>query len=337
MFFKAIAAATLASVACAAQAQSFVTLDGSLDSGARYTNNGHGAAITMSTNGWYMSNRLDFRGQEDLGAGWTTGFTLESGLNSGTGALDNTTGILFNRLSYLKVGSPYGTLFLGHQYSIAHDIARDIDPMYLAYPTLVAAAPSNSGYHFDDGAKYVGDYGPLQVRLENALGGVAGNFADGSARGIGLQYKQGFISAGSGYIHRRILIGATYDSDDFYIAGARMHFGPVMLGGGFMDENLSSTGASAAVRTVNYWAGATYDVDPFLQIGFQAYETSLPNTNGNRDQALFSATYRLSKRTFLYAESDYVRFRGSYVTNTTLNPQKAQRQIGATVGINHTF
>jgi predicted porin len=63
----------------------------------------------------------------------------------------------------------------------------------------------------------------------------------------------------------------------------------------------------------------------------------LPDSDGRRNLGILSLTYFLSKRTTLFAETDFTRYSGSYVTNTTLNPSKAQHQIAATVGIDHTF
>jgi predicted porin len=104
-----------------------------------------------------------------------------------------------------------------------------------------------------------------------------------------------------------------------------------------MNENQDGIAGTPAVRTKNYWAGVTYALSAFTRLGAGVYETSLPNTDGKRDLGIISVTYALSKRTSVYAETDFMRYRGSFVSNTALNAQHAQRQIGATVGIDVTF
>jgi predicted porin len=62
---KVIGVAALRMMTCGAHAQSSVTLYGIIDTGIRYTNNGHGSVTTMNTNGWLSSSRVGFTGQED--------------------------------------------------------------------------------------------------------------------------------------------------------------------------------------------------------------------------------------------------------------------------------
>lgn len=339
MSAKMTGAVALGLVSCAAHAQSSVTLYGIIDGGARYTNNGHGALISTNTNGWLSSNRLGFTGREDLGGGWKAIFQLENGFNLSTGALDNTNGAIFNRMAYVGLKGPYGQVTLGRQWNLAHDIVYDLDPFRLQYPSIIPLTPALDGIHFNNDLKYKGSFGPFKVSFENSFGGVAGNLNDGTARSAGLQYKQGFLELGGVYIHKRTQVGTStsYVPDDYYALGTLMVFGPLRLAGGFMNENQDGMVGSAPVRTENYWGGATWDITPFTRIGAGVYETSLPNSDAKRDLGIVSVTYSLSKRTLVYAETDFTRYRGTYVTNTTLNPQKAQRQIGATVGIDHMF
>lgn len=334
---KLIGATAFACLSCAAHAQSSVTLYGIVDGGVRYTNNGHGSVTSMNTNGWLSSNRVGFLGQEDLGAGWKAIFQLETGFNLASGALDNTSGLLFNRMSYVGVKSPYGTLTLGRQWNLAHDMIYDFDPFFLQYPSIIPLTPALDGVHFSNNAKYKGEFGPFKVSFENSFGGVAGNINDGTARSAGMQYKSGFFEAGGVYIHKRTLVGTNYVPDNYYALGTAMVFGSLRVSGGYMNENQDGIGGTAPVRTENYWGGATYDISPATRIGAGVYETSLPDSNGKRDIGIISLTYSLSKSTQLYAETDFTRYRGSFVTNKTLNAQGAQHQIAATVGIDHNF
>jgi len=63
----------------------------------------------------------------------------------------------------------------------------------------------------------------------------------------------------------------------------------------------------------------------------------LPNSNAKKDLGLVSISYSLSALTRLYAEVDYTKFSGTYITNLTLNSTGQPRQIAFSVGVNHSF
>ncbi|QGZ64812.1 porin [Paraburkholderia acidisoli] len=334
---RVVGALALGTLACAAHAQSSVTLYGIIDGGVRYTNNGHGAVATTSTNGWLSSSRFGFIGHENLGGGWKANFVLEAGFNESTGAFDNTTGILFNRQSYVGLSGPYGQFTMGRQYNIPHDLMFVLDTFNLQYPSIVPISPALVGIHYNNDVKYKGDFGPVRVSAENSFGGVAGNFNDASARSVGLQYKTAWVILGGFYTHRSVASGTVYLPDDFWAVGAKFTAGGLKLSAGLMNENEGGNAKTAPVRTENWFGGVTYDINAAVRVGGAFYETNLPNTSGRRDLGILSVTYSLSKRTMLFAETDYTRYHGSYITNATLNAQHADHQIAATVGIDHTF
>lgn len=327
----------IASLASAVHAQSMVTLAGVVDGGIRYTHTGAGSAYSMNSNGLFTSNRLDFIGREDLGNGYEAHFRLESGFNLGDGALDNTNSVLFNRMAYVGLGGWFGTVNLGRQYTIAHDVIYDYDPFHFEYPGILPLTPATDGTRFNNNIKYTTAYGPFRLRLENSFGGVAGDFDAASGRSVGLQYKWRWLNVGGVYSHRTVLVGTTYAPDNYYALGAALTFGPVVVAGGMMNDNRDAVLSSADVRTLNYWGGATYQLSPYMRLGAGYYITDLPNQSGKRSQGLASLAYSLSKRTTLYAEVDYTKFGGSYVTNKTLNASGQPHQMAASVGINHAF
>jgi predicted porin len=84
---------TLAPLAGLVHADPAVSIYGSVDGGIRYQTNATadgGSKVSMGSNGFYNSNKLDFAGSDDLGGGVKLDFLLESGFNMGTGQLDNT-------------------------------------------------------------------------------------------------------------------------------------------------------------------------------------------------------------------------------------------------------
>ncbi|CAG4923694.1 porin [Paraburkholderia gardini] len=327
----------IAPFASAVQAQSMVTLAGVVDGGIRYTNTGAGSAYSMNSNGLFTSNRLDFIGREDLGGGYNAHFRLESGFNLGNGAFDNTNGLIFNRMSYVGLGGWFGSLDFGRQFTVAHDVIYDYDPFHFEYPGIIPLTPATAGTRFNNDVKYTQTYGPFRVRAENSFGGMTDDFNAGAARSVGLQYKWGWLNVGGVYTYRTVLVGTTYVPDNYYAFGAALTFGPVVFAGGMMNDNRDSTPSSADVRTLNYWGGFTYEINPFMHVGAGYYMTDLPNQSGKRSQGLVSLAYSLSKRTTLYTEADYTKFSGSYITNKTLNAAGQPHQMAVSVGINHAF
>lgn len=81
-----LALAVLGTSACVAQAQTRVTINGSIDAGVRWRNHvgttaatGDSNSIKMGSTGTYKSNRLGFNEFEDLGGGMNAHFNLEAG------------------------------------------------------------------------------------------------------------------------------------------------------------------------------------------------------------------------------------------------------------------
>ena len=126
-----VAAVLLAS--SAAQAQSSITIFGTVDAtvqSARGDGNGH---VTRMVEGGLTSNRVGFRGVEDLGGGMSAAFHLEAGINidrgegaatntnnqaSGTGAaVAGTQGLTFNRRSTVSLVGNLGEVRLGRDYT----------------------------------------------------------------------------------------------------------------------------------------------------------------------------------------------------------------------------
>jgi len=327
----------LGAVAGTASAQSSVTLSGIVDGGIRYTNSRAGTTYSMANNGWYTSNRFAFTGNEDLGGGWATYFRLESGFVLSTGALNNTNNLLFKRASYIGVRGPYGNLVVGNQFTVAHDIVYNFDPFNLLYPVVIPLSAATAGFIMNNDVKYIASVGGLTVRAENSFGGVSGNFNAASSRALGLQYHWQWLRVGAAYSHRTILSGAVYQPDNYFTTGAELTFGQLRLAGGYMNDNEAQNGLVPDVRTLNYWGGATYDLSPTVRLGAAYYMTDLPNSHGKRSLGVASLTYALSKSTLLYAETDYTKYAGSFMTNTSLNAQKIPHQIGVAIGINHKF
>ena len=102
-------------VSTAANAQSSVTLYGSLDAGLGYVSNLHGAHAYIAEQGTFQADRFGFQGVEDIGAGRSVVFRLESGFVTTTGASASSSSF-FNRQADVGLSDPmFGTVTLGRQ------------------------------------------------------------------------------------------------------------------------------------------------------------------------------------------------------------------------------
>ncbi|SAL55286.1 outer membrane protein (porin) [Caballeronia sordidicola] len=334
-----LSATASALVAYPVSAQTSVQLYGTVDGGVRYQTNaakGGGTIVTMNSNGYYSSNKLGFLGREDLSDGWNAHFRLENGFNVGNGQFDNTTGVEFNRQAYVGIGNnKYGIVDLGRQYTISHDIISIYDPFAFHFTPILPLTTASDGTRNNNAVKYRNTFGPLLFEVDNSLGGVAGNFAGGATRSVGMSYALGPASVGGVYGHRNILTGTSYVGDSYYMAGAAYKFGPVQLSGGFMSEDLQSPTASHQV-TNNGFGGISWSITPTLVFDGGYYQTTVSTDKASRrGLSILSLAYSLSKRTTLYSEVDYTSYKHAVVS--TLNPAGASSQTAVTVGIDVLF
>ncbi|CAB3769052.1 porin [Paraburkholderia humisilvae] len=214
-----IATGVLAGFSGIAQAQSFVTLYGTMDSGMLYQSTAAasfaptapdlGHVFRYKDGGIYASN-WGLKGSEDIGGGYHVNVKLQGSFDSGTGKfqLSDTPGVAaaFNQYTTIGVSGPFGTF----------DAGRQIVPMiYAMYDTDVRGAqyfgsiltawlgmnqaagwPGTStngpiGALYDSNAlvyqspKFYG----ASVALEYAPGGVAGKFQGGTRESAVLKYS----------------------------------------------------------------------------------------------------------------------------------------------------
>ncbi|MDB5990053.1 MAG: porin [Herbaspirillum sp.] len=263
--------AAISAFASIAQAQSSITIYGAYDGGLRDIRNADAAGnskLTMDSNGTYYANRLGFRGVEDLGDGLNAHFNLESGFNSGSGALDSSTptgtGAFFNRNAIVGLGGDWGTLDFGHQFSISFRTLGLYDPFFnrvgFTYTGIVPLAPASAGDNpasafggtrFNNDVQYTGKVGEITARVEYSFGGVAGGGSTNSAQAAGFAYAHGPLAFGGAYTRKHLASTAgsatvpaaanasspTYDNTAWTL-GAAYTIGDLRIAGGYNDESL---------------------------------------------------------------------------------------------------
>ncbi len=361
-----ITLAVLGAFAGTAQAQApatVVTLYGSFDGGIRNVTNQNAAGdsrMTVGSPGTYNSNRLGFKGTEDLGGGNNAHFDLELGFNTGTGAVDsiaNPTSALFNRSAYVGMGGSWGSLDVGRQYSVAFKVIGGYDPFNYKYtgiiplagasvgsqalgtPTATAAAAGVGGAtRFNNDIQYAGTFGPVTARAEYALGETTGSRTRGSGEGLGVTFASGPISVGGAYSEQKPNMGTTalaswQDRKQATIGGA-FTAGPFRAVLGYIDDKVTTGTVAGDKKTKNAWGGGSFTVSPAVEASLAAYQTKISGAfpDGKRTLYIAGVTYGFSKRTNFYADVDQSKFTGSLIPF----PGK-DKQTGVSIGINHLF
>lgn len=349
-----------------AQAQTSVTVYGSMDAGLRDLNNVNAngnSRVSMSSNGTYNSNRLGFKGIEDLGGGLNAHFTLEQGFNSGTGTLNNTANRLFDRSAFVGIGGRWGSLDLGRQFTVAYKTVGAYDPFNFKYTSIIPTSQASvtAGTRVDNDIQYTGTFGPMTARAEWALGEQPGGGRNGAQQALGLSYAAGPLALGAAYTLRKpnvtaagatATVGTTntgFEDNRAWTAGGAYTFGPAKISAGYAREKQDLSNGSTEQN--NAWIGGSYDLTPALGLAAAYYDTRVDNFNGKgaggkRQLFIVGATYKLSKRTNLYADLDHTRFAdglagtGGASTTSQLplaSPTGQSRMTGFSVGVNHTF
>lgn len=332
---------------CTVFAQSSVTLYGLLDVAVRYTTNqtANGKGLVQMTEGPLTGNRWGIRGVEDIGGGTRILFVLESGflLPNGTSLQG---GRLFGRYSYVGIQGAAGTLTLGRQYTVLHEMVSSYDAMALSnYPVIGFQGGNYTGNRQDNMAKYTVTYSGVTLSAQHAFGNVAGSFTSNASDGVSLAYAQTGWRVGGAYQVIR-------DLTQFYgltVAPSLQHVWTV--GGtyaipsgtlylGYTNSRIDNADYSNQAVDV----GVSYFVTPFAQFITTITGDHLKHAgdSGNRITGAVMLDYYLSKATDIYAETDYTRLGGAWVTlaaqPTFATPFYGKNnEFGVALGLRHRF
>jgi len=172
-----LALAVLGTFAGVASAQSTVTLFGIIDVGVRSIKNGNVDQKQM-VNDALNSNRLGFRGIEDLGGGLRAGFWIEGGMTPDNGTAAGQT---WQRRSTVSLLGNWGEVRLGRDYTSTFWNTTIFDPF----------GTNGVGSYLNVGLNVLGTGAQTYVRANNTVG----YFLPSSLGGL---YGQAQVSAGEG-------------------------------------------------------------------------------------------------------------------------------------------
>jgi predicted porin len=360
-----------------ANAQSSVTLYGTLDEGLNYTSNARGHSAWTMVSGDGAESSFGLKGTEDLGGGLAAIFTLESGFNLNSGAL-NEGGRLFGRQAFVGIqSSSWGTVTLGRQYDATVDLWS---PFTAAGSTIgdLAAHPfdndnADQDFRFNNAVKYVSP--TIQgFQAEGSYGfSNATNFADNRAYSAAIGYANGPFSAavaymriGNGNLNTTGAVGGdgvfTAARQQNINAGIKWTFGDnsnVALAYSHVDVYQPTGNAYAPDIGTTAWSSWKFDnveingqyfFNPVVYLaGAYTYtHGSLKDTLGgsspNWHQVSLMLGYSLSKRTQVYVQGAYQHTNGSTGTDLdsahivgSADVSSSGNQTVVRLGIQHHF
>jgi predicted porin len=295
--------AALGGIACAASAQSSVTLFGVIDANGRFLNNNGVKQYSLSQDG-LQSSRLGFRGTEDLGGGLTAGFWIEGAINPDTGTPNGQT---WQRRTTASLNSPWGELRLGRDKTATYLNTEVFDPFGDAgigaasnLTTKAPPVPTGGGYSTEKRASNMiayfipsgvagGLYGQAQV--------AAGERVNGQKyMGVRLGYASGPFDVALAYGQTEVLDTTGTNLDNFNIGGS-WKFGFMILSGYYGSQEIEND------KQDNWYIGVAA---PFGLWRVRASYGQVERSGGSKiegqkaNQFAVGAVYDLSKRTALY-------------------------------------
>lgn len=287
-----------------AQAADNVTVYGVVDTFATSLRADGLAATTRIDASGLLASRIGFRGQEDLGSGYRSSFTLEAGLDSDKGAQADINR-LFNRLAWVSVAGPQGELRLGRQNTQQFYMNGKFD----AFTSATQASGWNNLFgappRVDAGLSYItprlGGWVMQAMLARGSTGGaaVAPQIADNQSSHWSAEYEapglyfganyQTVKKTGLPYMARRSSMGASWEfAPSWTVFGAAGH------------ENRSddSQRDSLVSLSLRYRCSGLCSIS----VGWAGLRDQLAGAgHGSAHQWGAMAQQRLSVRTTLYA------------------------------------
>ncbi|AIO35652.1 gram-negative porin family protein [Burkholderia cenocepacia] len=340
--------------ACAAHAQSSVTLYGRVSAALDFVNhvatpNGSKSLFRYGNN-QYGASFLGILGKEDIGGGTKIVFNLEDMFFSGNGQVIGNA--LWNRYAYVGVSNDrYGSLWAGRAMVLSDATEWYLDPFVAQQIGVLNFSRYRGTGQAVNALTYNSpEIHGLSFRLQNGFGNTAGNFKAFRTLSASVQYSLGGFTGYGLYDERRDANGnfsSLYGNSKEYMVGAtyqlqgwKFYTGYQQLVSSGSDTVVDPTNTVGATRANQEWVGVSYQVNPPLQLQAAWYHTNVNHGGGSANLAALGATYNLSKRTFVYVVVGAM-FNGANaafpVETQDSPPEQGHNQQGGYVGIMSYF
>jgi general bacterial porin, GBP family len=328
-----------------AQAQSSVTLYGSIDAGLLYLNNAGGHSLWEQYNGALSNTYFGLRGAEDLGGGYKAVFRLQSAFAINSGAISRNES-LFNRQAFVGLQSDtYGSLTLGRQFDSVVDYLAPLSLSDTGAGVNVALHPLDNDNlstqrSVANAVKFESaDYAGFHFGGLYGFSNDPGQFANGRAWSVGAGYANGPFRIAAVYdqlnndpsnpnssgaavddsipsgVHRVFGVGANY-------ALGAATFGVLWTHTQLEDSYFASKSLPLDARFDNVELNGTWNLTPALAL-LGDYTYTFGKTSGSGTvsstpkwhSVTFGADYSLSRRTDVYLVGLYQHASGDLYNN----------------------
>lgn len=339
----------------------FVTLYGVVDTGVEYVNHvgaDRSTLARMDNLSGTVPSRWGLRGSEDLGGGLKSAFVLESGFAPDSG-VSNQAGRLFGRQAWVGLSGAWGQVALGRQYTMLFWATLDAD---MLGPNTFGSSSLDSylaNPRTDNAISYKGTFGGVTIGATYSFGRDAApagaacageNPADRnacrewsallgystSAWGVAVAYDS--LRGGAGAAGGLTSSGL---KDDRLSLSGYASVGKAKLGGGWIRRDNDANAATP--RSDLWYGGLSYAVTPAFSLDGEVFLLRYRHSANKAWLYAARANYAFSKRTTAYATAGFIDNGGQLALSVssggtpTAAPAAAANQLGAMVGIKHTF
>lgn len=343
------------------------SLSGGVDAQGKALDNQQSVDSFSMESGFWGDSIWGITGEEDLGNGWTVGFTLENEFGSDTGALA-TDGKIFDSQAYLRIGNDKVNFAFGNIGGLASaggdfDLICGFDPMeaFVGVAGLGAFASKD----FASGNMAVVEVTPMEGFKVSLMGNTGDK--DSNAKwsdrdhyyGLGVSYENGPLAlaaiAEMRKYDRLADWGANADNDDSWTFTVAAAYDFEVVRPSFVYQHASKTREFAAGDI----SDAAYNFDSFMlgataPLGQGTLRASVQYVKGENDAVSdeegsatilgLAYTYDMSKRTTLYGAAFYSvggdgldKDLGANETEFGLMGRADYNSVGFGVGLVHTF
>lgn len=375
--FKTTLLAMAVSAAAFSVQAAQVSLYGSVSTGVLYQNQaslsgGQGAtnqeskdSFTMES-GFWGDSIWGITGEEDLGNGWTVGFTLENEFGSDTGEMAGADeGVLFDSQAYLRIGNDFVNIAFGNIGGLASaggdfDLICGFDPMEAFVGVAGLGAFASKDYA--SGNMAVVEVTPMEGFKVSLMGNTGDEDSDAkwSDRdhyyGLGVSYENGPLAlAAIAEMRKYNRVADWADNDDSWTFTVAAAYDFEVVRPSFVYQHASKTREFAAGEI----SGAAYNFDSFMlgataPLGQGTLRASVQYVKGENDAVSdeegnatilgLAYTYDMSKRTTLYGAAFYSvggdgldKDLGTNEMAFGLMDRAEYNSVGFGVGLVHTF
>lgn len=373
--FKTTLLAMAVSAAAFSVQAAQVSLYGSVSTGVLYQNqaslsggidqkNQEGKDSFSMESGFWGDSIWGITGEEDIGNGWTVGFTLENEFGSDTGEMASD-GTIFDSQAYLRIGNDKVNFAFGNIGGLASaggdfDLICGFDPMEAFVGVAGLGAFASKDYA--SGNMAVVEVTPMEGFKVSLMGNTGDD--DSNAKwsdrdhyyGLGVSYENGPLALAAIAEMRKYDRAADWaDNDDSWTFTVAAAYDFEVVRPSFVYQHASKTREFAAGEI----SGAAYNFDSFMlgataPLGQGTLRASVQYVKGENDAVSdeegnatilgLAYTYDMSKRTTLYGAAFYSvggdgldKDLGTNEMAFGLMDRAEYNSVGFGVGLVHTF